>query len=631
MMSDSLKKDRFGETLGIITNVCAVATALLFMYTAFWGPFTGVIQRSLIMMSAFITLFLTTAAKTKNIIRRLIEIALACLGLLSCLYVILKWQDIVQRLGFPVKEEFWLGGLLILLILFLCYRCYGLALPLIAALSIAYALLGPLLPGILHHRGVSVERLVTLSYLSTDGVWGVAMDAAANMIIQFLVFSSLLTNFKAGDFFLDAANSLFGAFRGGSAKIAVVASSLFGMISGAATANAASVGTFTIPLMKRSGYRPETAAAIEAVASTGGQIMPPIMGATAFVIAEIVGVPYGKVAISALVPAVLYYLTVFLMIDLQAVRDGMKGVSREQLPKFKEAIQKNWTLVIPLLVLVFLIFMQFSAGKAVFYSVVIMLLVMLAVKRDWRMIFPIMAGFIDAVKQMAPITMACGVAGILIGVLNATGLGSALSSMLVGLAGGSLIGLLALSAITCLILGMGMPTIACYVLVALTTAPSLIQMGVHPMAAHLFVFYFSIISAITPPVALAAYVAAGIAKANPLTVGLFSMRYGITSFMVPFAFVYGPSLLLIGSPGEIVISLTTAIIGVACLAMGIEGYFFTGKQFRLPSRMILTVCSILLIFPKWEVSAIGLALVGGIFAINIRSWKAQLSEDIGVS
>ena len=609
-------------------NAAAIATALIFLYTAFFGSFTGVIQRSLIVMSAFLVLLLRRAAKAGNTGSRLLELALAVMGSVSCLYIIVNWNDVVQRLGFPVKVEFWLGGILILLMLFLCYRCYGPALSIIASSALAYAFLGPFLPGILHHRGVSLERLCTLSYLSTDGIWGVAMDAAATLIIQFLIFSSLLTHFKAGDFFLEAANSIFGSRRGGPAKIAVVASSLFGMISGAATANAASVGTFTIPLMKRAGYRPEVAGAIEAVASSGGQIMPPIMGATAFIVAEIVGISYGQVAIAALVPALLYYLTVFLMVDLESVKTGIKGLTRDELPKFSAVIRMNWPLAVPLAVLIFMVFMQYSPGRSIFFSVLILVAIIFAKNPTSRNIYPLLNGFADAAKQMAPITIACGVAGILIGVLNATGLGSALSSMLVSLCGGSLIVLLLLSAVTCLILGMGLPTVACYVLVALTTAPALIQMGVLPIAAHLFVFYFSIISAITPPVALAAYVAAGIAKANPLQVGFIAMKFGVTSFIVPFIFVYGPSLLLVGAWGDIALAIVMAIIGTTSLAMGIQGYFFNGKRFFLLSRVLLCIASIQLIIPGLKTDLAGLALLGTAFLINHYSWKSQKEKAI---
>lgn len=576
MTSPAEQADRFPRLLRweYVTVAIGAASSLFFLYTAAAGSFVALVQRSLLLMSGLVLVFLERPLHRAKPWARIIDVlcALAAIGI--CSYLVVSWRDIVFRAGEAKPWDWYLAAILVILIFEASRRTMGLALPILASLSLAYAFLGPYIPGALSHRGFSPEMLLSVVFLTTEGIWGVALGVGADVIIYFIIFAGFLAATGATDFFLELANSVMGRVRGGPAKIAVVASGLFGTISGSAPANVAGTGSVTIPLMKRTGYQPAFAGAVEAVASSGGQIMPPIMGSAAFIMAEILGISYLQVAISALIPALLYYLALMIMVDLEAKRVGLKGLEKSEVPEFFAVLRKGWPLLIPLFLLVYLLVSQYSPGLSAFYSL-LALIVFSMIRPETRLnVVKIINALANSARDMAPISVVCAVAGIIIGVLSRTSLGPALAELLVESSGGSLPVLLFLTMCAALVLGMGMPTVAAYILLAMTVAPALVRMGVEPLAAHMFVFYFGIISAITPPVAIASYTAAGIAGTDLNKVSWVALRLGLSAFILPYMFIYGPELLLISSERSIAMVVIGSLLGIFSLSVALQGYLF---------------------------------------------------------
>ena len=440
--------------------------------------------------------------------------------------------------------------------------------------------------------------------MTTDGVFGTALGVAATLISVFIIFGAFLNVTGCGAWFIDVANCLAGRTAGGPAKMAVIGSALMGTISGSAAANVATTGAFTIPLMRAAGYRPAVAGGIEAAASTGGMILPPVMGAGAFVMAELLGVPYSTIALSALIPALLYFLAIFLQVDFVARRHKLRGLRDEEIVSW-QVVKGTAYRAIPLIVLIYLIFIErYSAIYAAFWSIGSIILVGFLFG-GLRRLKPVIEALREAAIAMLPITAACATAGVVVGVLMLTGLGLRLSSIMISMAGGNLPLLLVLTMIASLILGMGVPATAAYIILAVLAAPALIQLGVDQLAAHMFVFYFGVISNITPPVAVAAFVAAGIAGESPNRVGLEAFRIGSVAFLIPFMFVYGPELLLMNpDPVRLAVSLVTATVGVICLAAGMQGWLLA----RLVAweRIILLVAAILFVVPHTLPDLVGM-------------------------
>jgi TRAP transporter 4TM/12TM fusion protein len=478
-----------------------------------------------------------------------------------------------------------------------------------------YCHFGNYMPDIFAHRGYSVNRIAYYMFLNLDGIFGIATRVASTVIILFVLFGSFLKATKGGDYFTDLAYSIFGKFRGGPAKIAIVGSSLFGMVSGSAIANVVSTGAFTIPLMKRVGYSPVFAAAVESVASTGGQIMPPIMGASAFLIMEILQISYLKVILAALIPAVLYYVALFVAVDLEAKKMGLVGLASDVLPNAKDILKKSWLILLaPLLLVTFLAVFQWSPMKAAFWAIVAIFAAS-CFNSETRMG---VADILDALRNGAVNTLEasiiCAVAGLIIGSFTLTGLGLKFSNILISMAGGNIIVLLLLTMIASLILGMGMPTVACYVVLAVLVAPALIKMNINPIAAHMFIFYFGIISNITPPVCVAAYAGAGIAKANPFATGFMASRLGIVGFIVPYMFVMGPALLFQGNPLAVMLSFGSALVGVTVLSMAFEGIFIERLNFL--ERFLLFAAAIVLLKVGFITDLIGGGLILSVLALH---------------
>jgi len=531
------------------------------------------VHLSMVLLLSFLLLPFKKNKKRTNI-QIAFDLALGLIAGASAFYAFTQYETLVNRIGLPVEGlDLFFGIALVVLLIEATRRKVGLALPIICAVFILYAYLGQYCPSAIAHQGYTTSQIINHFYFTVDGIFGVPLGVSAKYIVLFILFGSFLQVTKAGNFFIDLAFCIVGRTRGGPAKAGVLASGFFGSISGSAVANVMTTGQITIPLMKKTGYKPFFAGAVEAVASSGGQLMPPVMGASAFIMAEMLGVTYWNVVVAAFIPAILYYLALLIMVDLEAGRNGLKGMRKEELPSFWETLKSGWQFLLPLVLLVIMLGMQYSAQKSVFWSIVLLLVVSLF-RKETRIN---LKSFIEALKQGAEtsieVALVCACVGTIIGTFMLTGLGLKFSSILINLAGNNILILLALTMACSIVLGMGMPTSAAYLTLAILVAPALVDMGVLPMAAHLFVFYFGIISAITPPVALASYAGASLAGADFNKTGWVALRLGIVAFIIPYMVVYGPPLMMEGEVTRIIACAMTAIIGVTFLAVGLQRCF----------------------------------------------------------
>jgi TRAP transporter 4TM/12TM fusion protein len=545
------------------------------------------------------------------------DLILSLMGFGVGLYVAVLYPQILWRLGVVTPDRVIMSTVAIVLILEAARRLTGLVLPILGLLFILYGRFSWLAPGILQGPGIPWNRLANSLYLDPNAVLGTPMEVSAVIVIAYILFGNLLSGVGGGEFITNIAMAGFGQFRGGPAKIAVVSSSLFGTISGSAVANVMVDGWITIPLMKKTGYKPHVAGAIEAVASTGGQIMPPVMGAAAFLIPEYTGISYSKVALGALFPALLYYICMFIQIDLEAGKTGLKGLPRDQLPPLRGVLGESYLFIIPLAALVYALFILYlDPGKAALFAVAT-ILILSFFRRQTRFRFSWILDELEKTgKGLLELTVVVAVAGIIIGVITFSGLGFILPVILGRLAEGNLILLLLVLAIVNIILGMGMPTIAVYVLLAVLMAPALIQLGIDVLAAHLFIFYYGILSMITPPVCFAAYAGAAIAGASSMRTGYACMRLGILAYIVPFLFIFSPSLLLKGSLGNIAVSATTAIAGCFLLGCALVGYLF--RDLCTQTRVLMGLAGIALLIPihhQFFIITLLINILGGILAL----------------
>jgi len=522
--------------------------------------------------------------------------ALAAAALAVGLYVTVRYPTIAYQLGVLTPDKVALGALAVGLVLEAVRRVAGWALMWIALVCLLYAKFAWALPGIFHARGSSWARIAVYLYLDTNGILGVPLAVTAGIVVAYIFLGQALYAVGGDRFLTGLALALMGRYRGGAAKMAVVSSSLYGTVSGSAVANVVVDGAITIPMMKRAGYPPHVAAAIEAVASNGGQIMPPVMGAAAFLIAEYLGLPYGQVALAAAIPAALYYLALFVQVDLEAARHGLAGLPPAEVPRLRPLLRQGGAFLVPLAVLVYTLMVAgWEAGRAGMLAVAVTFLVG-ALLRETR---PSWRGLVDTLERtgrtMLDLVAITTLAGVVIGSLQLSGFTSKLPLVLVGAAGGHAFLLLVLTALVSILLGMSLPTTVCYVTLAVLVAPALAQLGVPPLAAHLFIFYFGMLSLITPPDCLATYAAAAIARADFWKTGWTGMRLGIVAYVVPFVFVYHPALLLRGGAGEIAGAVLTAAAGVVLLAVGCAGYAL--RPLDWPRRTWAIAAAALLIAP----------------------------------
>lgn len=525
------------------------------------------------------------------------DLAAAALALAAGGYLAVQYPKLVDLILLRPVDAVAVGSILILLTLEALRRATGNILVGIVVVFLLYGLFGDVMPGQLTGRAQDWRRLAAYLAFDVNGILGTPLLVATTIVITFVWFGGLLSSTGGSQFFTELALVGMGRYRGGSAKIAVAASALFGSISGSAVANVVATGIVTIPMIKKSGYPGYKAGAIEAVASTGGQLMPPVMGAAAFLMAEFLQISYGAVVLAALVPSLLYYIALFIEADLEAAKAGITRVPEEEIPRFR-AIAAGCHFLLPFVVLLVGLFRyNLQPETAVLSSVGVLLVSALALGYRGRRpsLSRLLGSLRDTGLAVLDIVMICAAAGIVIGVLGISGLGFGLTMGLVKLGGGNLILLLLLSAVVCIVLGMGLPTVGVYVLLAALVAPALVEVGIHPTAAHLFVLYYGMMSMITPPVAIAAYAAAGLAHADPMRTGFEAVRFGWSAYLIPFLFVFSPTLLLIGSPLSVAVAVVTAIMGVWIASIGMVGYFT--RPLSMAMRVVFFSAGVMALIP----------------------------------
>lgn len=549
----------------------------------------------------------------------IVRISLAVASLAAGIYTYMRWKPIAFSGGVTNDYDAWVGIVLIVLVLLAVIRRIGFLLSLIAIVFLIYPLVAPYLPDVISGRGYGIERIAIFMATGTEGIFGIPLGVSASYIIIFTIFGAFLNNFGAGEFFFRIASLVTRGTRAASAKTAVIFSTLLGMISGSAAGNVAVTGTMTIPMMQREGYRPHQAGAIEAVVSTGGQIMPPIMGAAAFIMAEIIGVPYREVMQAALIPALLFFTSILFIVHLRAVKSGMAiSVDTGESESLLSILLPGLRFIIPFALLVGMMIVGYSPFRASFVALIVLLIGCFLF--EWRDLKGFITRTFKSLEEGAlavlSIAAACAAAGIVAGVLSMTGLGSQISRVIIGISAGQPLIALGLTALMAIVLGMGLPTTAAYLILATVVAPPLVEMGIPILTAHMFVFFFGCISTITPPVALASYVAAGIAGSDINKTSWTAFAYGITSYILPFMFFFGPALLMEGTVVEILLAVAIGLVSVFCIATAVVGYFY--KPLGVVLRLVMATTGLLLLYQSLASNLIGLGMLAAVFLLTQR-------------
>lgn len=628
-----------GKKIDRATGILAVSLCiynLLFVVGAFSRLNIYILSQQHKVMNLFVViviLYLTDWFSTKkSFLKSLFNFVFLMMGTIPCVYMFLFYDTVVQHVSKmqPSTLEIVLFFMLLVSLLESARRKVGWPMALIALVFVFYAFKADIFPGVLFSRPLRLPRLVSSFYLSTDAIFSVPIGVASTTVAVFLVFACLLLYTGGGKFFIDLSMSMMGMFRGGPAKTAILASATFGTLSGTVAANVAATGSITIPLMKRIGYKPEFAAGVEAVASNGGQLMPPIMGVVAFVMAEMTGIPYVKIIAAALIPALLYYIALFTQVDLEALKLNLKGLPKQELPEIKQVLRDGWYYIVPLVVLIVaMAVFRITPERSAFYAMVtLILLVILNRKFSIGMIVDALE---NAGKAMCVVVIACATAGLILGTISTTGVGINLAIAIERISAGNVYIILLLTAISCFVLGTGLDTISIYFMLSTLISPLLVESGITLMAAHLFVVYFGLVSFITPPVAVAAFIAAGLAESNPMKTAVTATRLGICTFIIPFLFVLNPELLMIGSGGDIALAFVTAVIGVFVLSMGVVGraYYDMG-EIPLAIRIVFIGCALLMMQPGAVTDLIGISITGLMIWLLYRRNIKRLSLTKGV-
>lgn len=606
---ESDKRDPVGIWHYIICAICILFSCFQ-LYTAIFGVLDAHLQRTIHLCFGLVLIYLLYPARKSWSRKKMnpLDAILAVLSVVATMYLVINYKELVTRAGMNTPTDIVIGVIGVLLVFEATRRTVGWPMLTVALVFLAYAFLGPYMPGILAHRGVSFDELVSHLYFTTEGIFGVPMGVSSTFIFLFILFGAYLDTTGLGKFFIDFANALAGWAVGGPAKVAVLSSGLMGTVSGSSVANVAGTGSFTIPMMKKLGYRPSFAGAVEAAASTGGQLMPPVMGAAAFLMAEFVGVPYIDVVKAAVIPALLYYTGIWLSVHYEAKKYGLKGTPREELPKFGPLLKEKGHLAFPLIVIVYLLVTGYTPMRAALYAIGLTI-VCACLRKNTRITFKqFVDGLIVGAQSVLGVLIACASAGIIIGVVTKTGVGLKLATALLDLAGGQMLPAMFFTMITSLILGMGVPTTANYVITSTIAAPALVQMKVPVLAAHMFAFYFGIVADVTPPVALAAYAGAGIAGANPMKTGVTAAKLAIAAFVVPYIFVLAPQLLMINATAPtILMAMVTAIIGMWGLSLAMIG--FCQHPLNAIQRIAFFIGGLCLIIPGSMTDLIGIVIL----------------------
>ncbi|MBA4536304.1 TRAP transporter permease [Bacillus aquiflavi] len=615
-----------------LISLLAVGLALFHLITSYTGPLVTLQHRILHTGIVMVLVFLLYPGRKKSPKNKatFLDYLFTILSIVTIIYIFIDYSNIVTRVGLPNVYDTIIGLLFVLLVIEGGRRIVGNGLTILSVVFLLYAYFGPYLPTIIGHRGYSISDIVNFMYLTTEGILGTAIGVSATYIFLFILFGSFLDKTGMGQLFNDSALAIAGQSAGGPAKVSVISSGFLGSINGSAIANVVTTGSFTIPLMKRTGYSANFSGAVEAAASVGGQILPPVMGATAFIMAETLGMEYSMIALAAIIPGLLYYLGILIIVHLRAKRRGLQGMTKENLPKMSEVFKERGHLIIPLIILVYMLFGGFTPIYAAFFAI-LSTVVIAAFRRSTRLHFK---GIIEALeygtRSALSVAMACAMVGIIVGVATLTGFGLKMTNAILLLGNGSLFLTLFFTMLASIILGMGLPSIPTYIITSSMAAPALLQYGIEPFVSHMFVFYFGILANLTPPVALAAFAGAGIAGGEPNKTGFISLKLASAGIVVPYIFVYSPELLLQqGTPLEIGWAVITAVIGVISLGVTMEGYLF--QQVNIFMRLLTLSAALTLIVPGIMTDIAGLAFLAVFLIVhwrNIKKVNSKKGEEI---
>lgn len=612
---------QYTRLMAKIVSALAITFSVFQLYTAIFGVLDAQLQRAVHLgfgLALSYLLYPTLDSWSRQTIHPL-DVILAVLGAAAPAYIVYEYQNLVLRAAMPTELDIVVGVTGILLVIEAARRVVGIPMVCVVLAFLAYAFAGPYMPGVLAHRGLTVNQLVSHLYYTTEGIFGIPLGVSSTFIFLFILFGAYLESTGLGKFFIDAANAIAGWASGGPAKVAVLSSGLMGTVSGSSVANVVGTGSLTIPMMKKLGYHKNFAGAVEAAASTGGQLMPPVMGAAAFLMAEFVGVPYIEIVQAAIIPAFLYFMGVWLGVHFEAKRSNLKGIPRDQLPRLGTLLRERGHLALPLIVIVYLLVSGYTPMRAALVAIFLSILVSSLRKSTRMKPMEILLGLETGARNVLGVLVACAAAGIVIGVVTKTGVGLKLASGLLEFSGGMLLPSMFFTMITAIVLGMGVPTTANYVITSTIAAPALIQLGIPVLAAHMFVFYFGIIADVTPPVALAAYAGAGISGGNALMTGVNASKLAIAAFIIPYMFVLSPELLMIDATvGGLALSLFTAVIGMVAISASLIGYL---ADHCLPAeRFVLFVGGLLMIKPGITTDIVGIMIFA---AVIFFQWKRK--------
>lgn len=607
-----------------ISNTAAVIIAGFYIYGAGFGAYSPQYHRGIYLLLTSIMVFLIFPFSKKSPLNRpsVPDTLLALLSLLAMGYWIVEYVPLAYRPGAYTDLDIWMSYIGTLLTLEVARRALGLAIPLVALFSILFAYFGPYFPEIIAHRGFTLRRIVEFVYLSNEGVFGVLADAFATYVLIFIFFGAFMRKSGAGQFFLDLPISLFGSSTGGPAKAAIIGSAVFGTVSGSAIANVVGTGTFTIPLMKKAGYRSTVAGAVETASSTGGQIMPPVMSAAAFVIAELTSTSYWYIVTISVVPALLYFMSVFIMVHLEAKKHNIRGFNKEDLPNFREVLKNGWRHLIPLVVLVIFMARLYSPFYAAFWSIISIVVTSWFHKTEKMKFKEIWEACIEGARACIVVGSSVGAIGVVIGIVTLTGIGLKFSNIIIYLSGNSLIIAWLLVCFAAFVLGMGLPTTPAYIILAVLAVPALNELGVPVLSAHLIVLWLVLNSGFTPPVCVAAYAAAAIAKADPWKTGWYAFNFAKVVFLMPLLFAF-TDILLSGSAVSNLWAVISATVGT--VAFSICSMFYFVRKTTIFEWSLLAVGSVLCLIPGWVTDVAGVLLVVLVYIIQKRSETKQVT------
>ena len=615
-----LKGSNGNKIINIMFTAVSIGIVLYTLYIGLFGMPTVMVHR---ISHVCVILFAAPMVYPSKIFKEgtktelIFNIFCTVVGVAAAIYALANWM---RFFSYSLTTlDIVMLSILVLAVLESTRRSIGIPMVIIAFVAIAYCLIGPYMPGALAHKGYEFSRIINMICVGTEGLFSSTLGTASVEIAAFLIFSALLQASGALQYFMKLAFSVAGGYTGGPAKVAVISSAMMGTVSGSTVANVTATGSITIPLMKMMGFKPQYAGSVEAVSSAGGSITPPVLGATAFLIAEFLDISYWEVAVAAIIPAILYYISLFNSVHVRSVKEGLVGLPKEELPSKRQSLKDAIFLIIPIVLLIVLMAMQFSALMAAIYST-IALAIVTNFKKETRLSLKVLRQTCRmALKSMLSVSAACASAGVIIATLSMTGLGQKVGAIITEFSGGNLVVALILTQLAALLLGTGLVTPATYTLLAVLCAPALVDLGASPIAAHLFIFHFAILGTLTPPVSLAAFAAAGIAGSNPMKTGMSALKLALPGFLIPYFFVMNPTLVGQGAFVEIAIDMITAVIGVFFMDYAIEG--FIKRKLNVIMRILCVVSGILLIYPSYYVSMIGLAIAVVIVVIERISRK----------